>query len=73
MIKLRGFGGKIEFWDYNFESFILMAGLAVVISRIQIYVIVVILTLFSVIVVRMVVIIDFIFGGRFGVNFVIGW
>ena len=28
MIKLRGFGGKTEFWDYNLESFTLMAGLA---------------------------------------------
>ncbi len=29
MIKLRGFGGKTEFWDHNLESFTLMAGLAV--------------------------------------------
>ena len=33
MIKLRGFGGKSEFWDYNLESFTLMAGLAAVTSR----------------------------------------
>ena len=26
MIKLRGFGGKTEFWDHNLESFTLMAG-----------------------------------------------
>ena len=25
MIKLRGFGGKTEFWDHNLESFTLMA------------------------------------------------
>jgi len=31
MIKLRGFGGKTEFWEYNLESFTLMAGLAAVI------------------------------------------
>lgn len=37
MIKLRGFGGKTEFWDHNLESFTLMAGLAAVTSRIQIY------------------------------------
>jgi pyrimidine oxygenase len=36
MIKLRGFGGKTEFWDHNLESFTLMAGLAAVTSRIQI-------------------------------------
>lgn len=73
MIKLCGFGGKIEFWDYNLEFFILMVGLVVVILKIQIYVIVVILMLLLVIVVWMVFIIDFIFGGWFGVNLVIGW
>lgn len=26
MIKLRGFGGKTEHWDYNLESFTLMSG-----------------------------------------------
>ena len=30
MIKLRGFGGKTEFWDHNLECFTLMAGLAAV-------------------------------------------
>src|SRR5690242_9165572 len=24
MVKLRGFGGQIEFWDHNLESFTLM-------------------------------------------------
>lgn len=37
MIKLRGFGGKTEFWDHNLETFTLMAGLAAVTSKIQIY------------------------------------
>ena len=37
MIKLRGFGGKSEFWDHNLESFTLMAGLAAVTSRIELY------------------------------------
>ena len=37
MIKLRGFGGKSEFWDHNLESFTLMAGLAAVTSRIKLY------------------------------------
>ena len=32
MIKLHGFGGPSEFWDYNLESFTLMAGLAAVTS-----------------------------------------
>ncbi|MFZ0018292.1 MAG: LLM class flavin-dependent oxidoreductase, partial [Acetobacteraceae bacterium] len=37
MIKLRGFGGPSEFWDYNLESFTLMAGLAAATSRIQLF------------------------------------
>ena len=37
MIKLRGFGGKTEFWDYGLESFTLMAGLAAVTERIKIF------------------------------------
>lgn len=37
MIKLRGFGGPSEFWDYNLESFTLMAGLAAVTSRIRLF------------------------------------
>ena len=37
MIKLRGFGGETEFWEYGLESFTLMAGLAAVTARIKIY------------------------------------
>ena len=33
MVKLRGFGGRTEFWDHNLESFTLMAGLAAVTER----------------------------------------
>ena len=32
MIKLRGFGGKTEFWEHGLESFTLMAGLAAVLA-----------------------------------------
>ena len=35
MIKLRGFGGKTEFWDHDLESFTLMAGLAAVTEQDQ--------------------------------------
>lgn len=35
MIKLRGFGGKSEFWNHNLESFTLMAGLAAVTSTLR--------------------------------------
>src|SRR5579862_4567082 len=45
MIKLRGFGGKSEFWDYNLESFTLMAGLAAVTSRIKLFASTAVLTL----------------------------
>src|SRR5260370_35193879 len=37
MIKLHGFGGPSQFWDYNLESFTLMAGLAAVTSRIKLF------------------------------------
>ena len=55
MIKLRGFGGKSEFWDHNLESFTLMAGLAAVTERIQLYASVAVLTLPPPIVARMAV------------------
>jgi len=73
MIKLRGFGGKSEFWDHNLESFTLMAGLAAVTQRIQLYASVAVLTIPPAIVARMTSTIDSISGGRFGVNIVSGW
>lgn len=45
MVKLRGFGGKTEYWDYNLESFTLMAGLAAVTSKIKLFASSAILTL----------------------------
>ena len=45
MIKLRGFGGKSRYWDDNLESFTLMAGLASITSRIELYATVAVLTL----------------------------
>ncbi len=73
MIKLRGFGGKTEFWDHNLESFSLMAGLAAVTTRIRLYASVAVLTMPPAIVARMAATIDDISGGRFGVNIVSGW
>jgi hypothetical protein len=58
MIKLRGFGGKSEFWDYNLESFTLMAGLASVTSKIRLYASTAVLTLPPALVARMAVTID---------------
>ena len=73
MIKLRGFGGKTEFWDHNLESFTLMAGLAAVTSRIQLFATVATLTIPPAIVARMASTIDSIAPGRFGINLVTGW
>ncbi|KKW67870.1 pyrimidine monooxygenase [Lampropedia cohaerens] len=73
MIKLRGFGGKTEFWDYNLESFTLMAGLAAVTSKIKLFGTAASLVMPPAIVARMAVTIDSISNGRFGVNLVTGW
>ena len=73
MIKLRGFGGATEFWEHNLESFTLMAGLAAVTSRIQLFATAATLTLPPAIVARMAATIDSISHGRFGVNLVTGW
>ena len=73
MIKLRGFGGKTEFWDHNLESFTLMAGLAAVTERIRLYASTAVLTLPPALVARMASTIDSIAPGRFGVNIVSGW
>src|SRR6201991_2970960 len=66
MIKLHGFGGETEFWDYALESFTLMAGLAAVTSRIRLYASVAALTIPPAIVARMATTIDSISHGRFG-------
>ena len=73
MIKLHGFGGPSEFWDYNLESFTLMAGLAAVTSRIQLFATCAVLTMPPPIAARMAVTIDSISHGRFGVNIISGW
>ena len=73
MIKLRGFGGKTEFWDYNLESFTLMAGLAAVTQRIKLFATAPVLALPPAIVARMATTIDSNSGGRFGINLITGW
>jgi pyrimidine oxygenase len=73
MIKLRGFGGPTEYWDHNMESFTLMAGLAAVTTKIQLFASVATLTIPPAIVARMAATIDSISHGRFGVNIVSGW
>lgn len=73
MIKLRGFGGKTEFWDHNLEFFTLMAGLAAVTSRIQLFATAATLTVPPAIAARMVATINSISHGRFGLNLITGW
>lgn len=73
MIKLRGFGGKTEFWDHNLESFTLMAGLAAVTSRIKLFATAATLVVPPAIAARMASTIDSISNGRFGLNLITGW
>jgi pyrimidine oxygenase len=73
MIKLHGFGGPSQFWDYNLESFTLMAGLAAVTSRIQLFATCAVLTVPPPFAARMAVTIDSISHGRFGINIISGW
>jgi pyrimidine oxygenase len=73
MIKLRGYGGATEHWDYALESFTLMAGLAAVTEEMLLYASVATPTLHPAMVARMAVTIDSIAPGRFGVNIVAGW
>jgi pyrimidine oxygenase len=73
MIKLRGFGGETEFWDYNLESFTLMAGLAAVTNKIKLYATAATLVMPPAVMARMATTIDSISGGRFGVNLITGW
>jgi pyrimidine oxygenase len=73
MIKLRGFGGPSRYWDFNLESFTLMAGLAAVTTRIKLFASIAVLSIPPAIVARMAVTCDSISHGRFGVNMVSGW
>src|ERR1700709_1830771 len=73
MIKLRGFGGRTEFWDHNLESFTLMAGLAAVTTRIKLFATCAPLVIPPAIAARMASTIDSISDGRFGLNLITGW
>ena len=73
MIKLHGFGGPSQFWDYNLESFTLMAGLAATTTKIKLFATCAVLTMPPPIAARMAVTVDSISHGRFGVNIISGW
>ena len=73
MVKFRGFGGEIEYWDYSLDSFTLAAALAPITSRIRIIPSVTNLALHPAIAARMASTIEAICPGRFGLNIVSGW
>src|ERR1044072_5018927 len=73
MIKLRGFGGKTQFWEYGMESFTLMAGLAAVTEKIKIYATCPTLVIPPAFAARMCNPIDSISHGRFGLTLITGW
>ncbi|MES2174617.1 MAG: pyrimidine utilization protein A [Pseudomonadota bacterium] len=73
MIKLRGFGGKTQFWEYGLESFTLMAGLAAVTEKIKIFATCPTLIIPPAFAARMANTIDSISHGRFGLNLITGW
>jgi pyrimidine oxygenase len=72
-VKYRGYGGLTEQWDYALESFEVMAALAEVTDRIQLYGSVALPTVHPAITARRGAMIDHISGGRFGINLVSGW
>ncbi|WP_109809484.1 pyrimidine utilization protein A [Sphingosinithalassobacter portus] len=73
MIKLRGFGGKTQFWEYGLESFTLMAGLAAVTEKIKLFATCPTLIIPPAFAARMCNTIDSISHGRFGLNLITGW
>jgi pyrimidine oxygenase len=73
MIKLRGFGGKTQFWEYGLESFTLMSGIAAVTDRIKVYATCPTLIIPPAFAARMCNTIDSISHGRFGLNLITGW
>jgi pyrimidine oxygenase len=73
MVKFRGFGGDIRYWDYTLETFTIMSALAAVTDRIKLYASVGVLSLHPAMVARMASTIDSVAPGRFGINIVSGW
>lgn len=73
MMKYRGFGGTTKFWDECLETFTLMAGLAAVTSRLELYPTATLLAHHPAVVARLVATIDDISNGRCGLNVVTGW
>ncbi|MBN9085146.1 MAG: hypothetical protein BGP06_19820 [Rhizobiales bacterium 65-9] len=73
MMKYRGFGGETGYWDACLESFTLMAALAAVTSKLELFPSVTIPAHHPAVIARMVATIDDISNGRCGLNIVTGW
>lgn len=73
MTKFRGFGGETEFWEHALETFTLVAGLAAVTHKIELFPTAATLVMPPAIVARMASTIDSISQGRVGLNVVTGW
>ncbi len=73
MVKFRGFGGEVEYWDYALDSFTLTASLAPITSRIKLIPSVTNLSLHPAVAARMAATIEAVCPGRFGLNIVSGW
>lgn len=73
MVKFRGFGGAIEYWDYSLDSFTLTASLAPLTKTIKLIPSVTLLTIHPAVAARMAATIEAVCPGRFGLNIVSGW
>ncbi len=73
MVKFRGFGGEIEYWDYSLDSFTLTASLAPITRTIRLIPSVTLLTVHPAVAARMASTIEAVCPGRFGLNIVSGW
>ncbi|MEM7540844.1 MAG: LLM class flavin-dependent oxidoreductase [Pseudomonadota bacterium] len=73
MMKFRGFGGDTGYWDACLESFTLMAALASVTERVELFPSISLLSQHPAAVARMIATIDDVSNGRCGLNIVTGW
>ncbi|MDW5593422.1 LLM class flavin-dependent oxidoreductase [Conexibacter stalactiti] len=73
MVKHRGFGGEMGFWNEALDSFTLMAGLARETERITLIPSVPVLAIHPALTARQAVTVDQLAEGRFALNIVTGW
>ena len=73
MVKFKGFGGKIEYWDHALDSLTLTASLAPVTKKIKLFPSVTNLSIHPAVTARISSTIEAVCPGRFGLNIVSGW